>query len=348
MKRYSFKNDYSSLAHKDILKALEDASGEQFEGYGLDSHSLHAAELLKGIIGRDADVHFVSGGTQANLLVISAALRPHEGVIACSGGHISTHEAGAIEATGHKVCTADGTDGKLTPEDIIRIKAEHTDEHMIKPGLVYISQSTEAGTVYKHRELQDLHDCCSNENLLLYMDGARLASAVNSRNSDLTYTTTAELVDAFCFGGTKNGLLFGEAVVICNESLKKDFRYILKQRGAMLAKGATQGIQFEALLTDNLYDRNAIHANSMAYRLADGIRLLGYEFCYEAETNQIFPVIPKEIIGKLYEEYDFHEWKDYGDSMAIRLVTSFNTPETAVDGFLSRLDLWSKQLPKHR
>lgn len=338
MEKYSFKNDYSSLIHPTVLRALTESATKQFDGYGLDVHSLYATHLIrKKIQKEDVDIHFVSGGTQANLIVLSSLLRSYEAVISCSSGHIATHETGAIESTGHKVCTVDSTDGKITVSQIKSVVENHTDEHMVKPKVVFISQSTELGTIYSKKELKDIKDYCSKQELYIYMDGARIAAAVNSRESDLSYADIAGLVDVFYLGGTKNGALFGEAIVICNDNLKDNFRYSLKQKGGMLAKGAAIGIQFEALLTDNVYDQNALHANAMAYRLADGITAIGYKLLNKVETNQIFPIFPKEIVKKLYLNYDFHEWADLKGSVAIRLVTSFDTPIEAVDGFITYL-----------
>jgi len=336
--KYSFRNDYSELAHPQVLQALSAIGSKQFEGYGLDEYSLRAGMLIKKkILDDSADVHFIPGGTHANLIVISAALRPHEAVIAPESGHIFLHEAGAIEATGHKVCVAKGVDGKLRAEDIEAIVAAHDDEHMVSPRLVYISQSTEDGTVYTKAELAAISECCGRNGLYLFIDGARLGAAINSPACDLSYSDIASLADAFYIGGTKNGALFGEAVVICNDGLKRDFRPQIKQKGAMLAKGAAIGAQFEALLNDGLYDELARHANAMAFKLADGIRKKGYGFRYPVETNQIFPVFPAEIAGKLHRLFDFYDWDESGDLTAVRIVTSWATQESIIERFIDDL-----------
>ena len=336
--KYSFRNDYSELAHPQVLKALTDLEKKQFEGYGLDERSIKAAELIKTKINNPtADVHFISGGTQANLVVISSVLRPHEAVIACESGHIFVHEAGAIEATGHKICTVKSNNGKLSAHDIEAIVNFHSDEHMVKPRLVFISQSTELGSVYKKNELISISECCRRNKLYLYLDGARLGSGMNSFACDLLYDVTADLVDAFYIGGTKNGALFGEAIVICNDALKEDFRFHLKQKGALIAKGASIGAQFEALFENDLYDELAIHAIDMALKLANGIKKLGFEFLSEAETNQIFPIFPTTIVEKLHNLYEFYDWKQIDDNTAVRLVTSWATPEDMVDEFLNDL-----------
>ena len=342
--KHSFLNDYSELAHPLVLEALSAVGTRQFEGYGLDEYSLRATEHIKTKIRkRSADVHFISGGTHSNLTVISSALRPHEAVIAPGGGHISIHEAGAIEATGHKVCTVTDSDGKLTADDIESVVTEHCDEHMVNPRLVYVSQSTESGTVYKKAELEAISECCRKNRLYLYIDGARLGAAVNSPACDLTYSDIAELADALYFGGTKNGALFGEAIVICNDDLKPDFRTLLKHRGALLAKGAAIGIQFEALLSGGLYDELARHSNSMAQRLANGIAEAGYDFQYPVETNMIFPVFPLKTAEALHQDYAFYDWLKTGDMTSVRLVTSWATAAETGDAFLADLSKMKKQ-----
>jgi len=337
--KYSFKNDYSELAHPKVLDALSAIGNKQFEGYGLDEFSIEAAMLIcKKIKAPFADVHFISGGTQANLVMISSALRPHEAVIALKSGHIFVHETGAIEATGHKICTREGHNGKLCVADIESVLAEHNaDEHMVKPRLVYISLSTECGTVYTREELAAITIFCRNNGLYLYIDGARLGAAVNSSACDLKYSDIVNMADAFFIGGTKNGALFGEAMVICNEKLKEDFRYILKQRGALLAKSAAMGVQFRTLFTDDLYDKLAQHSNAMAKKLADGIKALGYNFLYPVETNLIVPVFPDAVVRKLREMYGFYDWSNIEDKTAVRLLTSWSTKEDKIDGFLADL-----------
>jgi len=337
--KFSFKNDYSEMAHPRVLEALSNVGKKQFEGYGLDEYSVTASMLIcKKSKAPYADVHFIAGGTHANLVVISSALRPHEAVIAPKTGHIFVHEAGAVEATGHKVCTRDGYNGKINVSDIDSVLAEHPgDEHMVKPRLVYISLSTECGTVYTRAELAAIALCCRNNGLYLYIDGARLGAALNSPACDLKYSDVADMADAFFIGGTKNGALFGEAIVICNENLKEDFRYLLKQRGGLLAKGAAVGAQFVALFTDDLYDELAHKSNVMAKRLADGIRDLGYEFMFPVETNLIVPVFPASIAEKLHEMYGFYDWEKLGDKTAVRMLTSWATPESKVDEFISDL-----------
>jgi len=336
---HSFKNDYSEMVYPNILNALSAVGNRQFEGYGLDEYSATATLLIqKKLKAPYSDIHYISGGTHANLVLISAALRPHEAVIAVESGHIFQHEAGAIEATGHKICVRNGHNGKLTVADIESVLNEHNgDEHMVKPRLVYLSLSTECGTVYTRAELGAIAHCCRKNSLYLYIDGARLANAVNSPACDMKYSDIASLVDAFFLGGTKNGALFGEAIVICNEELQKDFRYLLKQRGGMLAKTAAIGVQFKEFFTGDLYDKLAKHANAMAKKMAKGMADLGYEFLFPVETNLIIPILPNEVVEKLRESYAFYDWQKYDDKTAVRLLTSWATPESVVDRFLADL-----------
>ena len=336
---YSFKNDYSEGAHPRILEALISANLKQSEGYGNDAFSLEAAELLRQkCAAPDAAVHFFSGGTQTNLTAISAFLRPHEAAIAVETGHILVHETGAIEATGHKVILTAGKDGKLEVGKLREVVAAHSDEHMVKPKLVYISNSTETGSLYKKNELEELSDFCRANGLWIYLDGARLGSALASGANDLSLPEVAALVDAFYIGGTKNGALLGEALLIMNDRLKDDFRFHLKQKGALLAKGRLLGIQFLELFRDGLYFELARHANEMAKLMQDGIRQAGYELLLESETNQIFPILPDKLIAKLQERYDFYVWqKIAAEKSAIRLVTSWATPEEAVAAFIEEL-----------
>jgi threonine aldolase len=336
---YSFKNDYSEGAHPRILSALMESNMEQLEGYGEDKYTEKAVELLKEIIRRnDIDIHLFPGGTQTNLTAISAFLRPHEAAIAANTGHILVHETGAIEATGHKIISIDVNDGKLNSELIKSALDAHTDEHMVKPKLVYISNPTEIGSIYTKKELEHLSKFCSDNKLFLYVDGARLGSALCSEENDIELSDLANLVDAFYIGGTKNGALMGEALVICRDSFKEDFRFHIKQKGALLAKGKLLGIQFLELFKDNLYFELANHANAMAKLLKDGIIGAGYSFLTNSPSNQIFPILPNRIIEKLQEKYSFYNWQKIDeDSSAIRLVTSWATKEEKVWDFTQDL-----------
>jgi threonine aldolase len=336
---YSFKNDYSEGAHPRILNALIESNLVQVDGYGEDQFSQKAVELLKERMGRtDVDIHLLSGGTQTNLIAISAFLRPHEAAMAASTGHILGHETGAIEATGHKVLSIETQNGKLTPSDVQTVLDGHPDEHMVKPKLVYISNSTEIGSIYNRSELVQLSDFCKKNHLILYMDGARLGSALCSTENDLQLSDLPTLVDAFYIGGTKNGALIGEALVICKDSLKEDFRYHMKQKGALLAKGRLLGTQFLELFRDNLFFDLAAHANKMAIILRDEISKANISFLTHSPSNQIFPILPNALITELEKHYAFHVWEKVDtDHSAIRLVTSWATKEEEVAAFLEDL-----------
>lgn len=332
---YSFRNDYSEGAHPSILESLVRTNSEQTMGYGEDFYTVEAQGLIRKHIGReDVAVHFLVGGTQVNLTAISAFLRSHEAAIAASTGHIATHETGAIEATGHKVVTVDSEDGKLTPSLIEKILQDHTDEHMVKPKLVYISDSTEIGTIYGKEELKAIYEFCQDHKLILFVDGARLGSALTAKDNDLTMNDLAQYSDAFYIGGTKNGALLGEALVIVNESLKEDFRYFIKQKGALLAKGRVISLGFIELFKENLFFELARHANEMATLLGEGIKKCGYSMLIESTTNQLFPIFPASVVEELKKRFDFIEWEKLSnDQIALRLVTSWHTPKEAIEEF---------------
>lgn len=337
---YSFKNDYSEGAHPRIIEALMKTNMEQTDGYGLDKYSEAAVNILKSKMNRsDAEVHLLVGGTQTNLVSMAAFLRSHEAVISAETGHVLVHETGAIEATGHKVISVPSRDGKLKSQDIIKVVQGHTDEHMVKPKLVYISNPTEIGTLYSKGELQEISKVCKEEKLILYVDGARLGSALMAKDNDLDISELAALVDAFYIGGTKGGALMGEALVICNEELKNDFRFHIKQRGAMFAKGRVLGMQFLELFKDDLYFQLAHHSNRMAEILREGIKKAGYKFMIETSTNQLFPIFNNQDIKILEEEFSFYLWEKVDqEKSAVRLVTSWATKEEEVNRFISLLN----------
>ena len=339
--KYSFFNDYSEGAHPRILEALNKTNLTQETGYGEDSLSLQAANLIKKKVeDPSVAVHFVSGGTQASLILLASMLKPYESVISANSGHINTHEAGAVEATGHKIDAIEVKDGKLTPELIKEIVEVHEDEHMVKPKVVFISNSTEVGTIYKNEGLKKLYQFCKENDLYLYLDGARLGSALCSSENDLTLSDACSLTDDFYIGGTKNGALLGEAIVIKNPELQKNFRRHLKQRGALLAKGRVLGVQFMELFKDDLFFRLAKHANEMASKLSQGISDFGFKFLTNSSTNQIFPILPNSKIEELKQMYGFYVWsKVDSKSSSIRLVTSWATEEDAVNNFLTDLKL---------
>lgn len=332
---YSFKNDYSEGAHPSILEALVKYNLVQEDGYGEDTHSVHAKDLITKHLGdNNCDIHFIPGGTLTNLIAISSFLRPHEACISAFTGHIATHETGAVEATGHKIIELQTTTGKLTKDIIAPTLKEHHFEHMVKPKLVYISNPTEVGTVYNKEELKDLYSFCQDNDLLLYCDGARLGMAL-TLEEELTLEDMATYTDAFFIGGAKIGALVGEALVISTDHLKADMRYYIKQKGALLSKGRLLGIQFEALFTNDLYFELARHGNRLAKMITDGFKDLGCEFMIDSPTNQVFPILDNRHIDKLMEDYEFYIWKEIDkNSSAIRLITSWATTEETVVQFI--------------
>lgn len=339
MRKISFKDDYSEGAHPEILRLLSETNLKQTSGYGEDEFSEKARQIIKNKIqNQSVDIHFVSGGTQANLLVISSVLKPYQSVIAASTAHIAVHEAGAIESTGHKINTVETSDGKLTAEKTREVLEFHTDEHMVMPKLVFISNTTETGCIYSEKELSDLSGFCKKNNLYLYLDGARLASAITSKYNDLNLKKITEYTDIFYIGGTKNGALLGEAIVVKNPELKQDFRYNIKQKGALLAKGRITGIQFKALFENDLYFRLAENANNSAQKISDAIKKRGFNFLYKPVSNQIFPVFPNELIKILLQKFDFYIWSKYNESHSVvRIVCSWATENKSVDEFISHL-----------
>ena len=335
-----FDCDYLEGCHPNILKMLEKTNFEQTDGYGCDKYCEKAKKLILaacGFAGKRGknvpDVHFLVGGTQTNTTVISAILRPHHGVISAVTGHVNVHETGAIESTGHKVLALPSGDGKLTADQVEKyVKSCVNDcnyEHIVQPGMVYISFPTENGTVYSKRELSELRKVCLKYGLPLFIDGARLGYGIKATGNDLTLHDIAALCDVFYIGGTKNGALFGEAVVITNNAFKKDFRNIIKQRGGMLAKGRLLGIQFTALFSDDLYFRLAEHAVKTAAEIKNALKNNGIEFLFDSPTNQIFPVLPDEIYEKLSKKFSFAFWEKVDEKRtAVRICTSWATKES--------------------
>lgn len=336
---HSFTNDYSEGCHPLVLDALARTNMIQQAGYGEDIYTQQAVQMLRDMTGDDsAAVHLVAGGTIANMLVLASVLKPFESVIAAETGHINTHEAGAIEATGHKIETVRTPDGKLRADDIKPLLDKFPLYHTVRPRVVYISDSTEVGTVYTKKELTDLSQFCRDTGLILFLDGARLASALTAATNDLSLADIARLTDVFYMGGTKCGALLGEAIVITNDALKTDFAYHIKQRGAMMAKGRILGIQFATLLKDNLIFDLARHANRMAAKITKAVERAGYSFLTRSDSNQIFPILPHALIEELGQKYNFYIWEQVDSkSAAIRLITSWATPEEKVDAFISDL-----------
>ena len=338
--KISFKNDYSEGCHPRILEALTKSNFDQQDGYGLDNFCKNAMRIiLQKTHSPNSKVHFVSGGTQANLVIISAFLKPHESVVSAKTGHIFDNETGAIEATGHKINSVETSNGKLSPKRIQQVIDAHPIKpHQVKQKLVYISNSTEIGTIYFKKELRELSKFCKLNSLYLFMDGARLGQALSAENNDLSLEDIAKYTDAFYLGGTKNGALIGEAIVINNTKLQEDFEYHLKQKGAMLSKGRLLGIQFQELFKDDLYFDLAQHANNQAMRIKQVLRETGCEWWAETSTNQIFPILENEKIERLLQQFDFYIWRKIDKNCsAIRIITSWATKEEHVNIFIEEI-----------
>ncbi len=347
---WRLQDDYSEGCPQDILDALASSRLESLPSYGTDHHCAEARDAIRTLIGNpQAAVHFVAGGTLANLIVVATLLRPHEAVISVESGHVLGHEAGAIEATGHKVVAVPGEQGKLTPAGVLAaLRAHAAAPHVVKPALVYLSNATELGTVYRRDELAALSRCCREHGLLLYVDGARMATALRSPVGDLTPADLAAFTDVFLLGGTKNGALLGEAIVINDPARDADFAYGVKQRGAMLAKGRVMGLQFAALLAERdigdggererLYFRLADRANAQAARLSRAIAAKGFALWMPTESNQVFPILPRALIARLSTRFAFHVWQDYDEHHAVvRFVASWATPDAAIDALIAAL-----------
>lgn len=332
-----FKCDYSEGAHINILQKLIETNLEQTEGYGLDEYSASAILKIKEKLKDEkADIHFISGGTQANTICLSSFLKPYEAAISVSTGHINTHEAGAIESTGHKVINVQGENGKMRVKDLEQVLVDHYDEHLVKPKLVYISNSTELGTIYTKKELLELKSFIDENNMLFYMDGARIGSAITSEVNDVLFEDLTDIFDAFYIGGTKNGALFGEAIVICNEEYKKDFRYMIKQKGALFAKGRILGIQFEELFKEELYFKIAKNANDMAMKIKKELLSLEYKTYRDSFTNQQFFIIENSVLQDIEKEVALMYWGKYSEEESIvRIVTSWATTEEMTEKLIS-------------
>ena len=333
-----FRNDYGNGAHPAAMEALCKTNLELTEGYGTDPYCRKAVEDIRRLCDcPQAEVHFIVGGTQVNKTAIGAFLRPWEAVIAADTGHIQVHESGAIEHNGHRIFTVSAEDGKLQPEQIHRLcSALQQEETSPEPKLVYISNTTELGTVYTKEELSAIRSACDQWGLYLYCDGARLAAAMAV--SDMDFADYAALCHAFTIGGTKNGLLLGEALVITDHRLMPSFRRCMKQQGAMLAKGRLLGVQFSAVLEDGLYLKLAQHAAQMAGLLSEGLAALGVPMLINSPSNQIFPVLPNEVIDALKQSVSFEYWSSVSDTHScIRFVTAWHTTKEEVDALLALL-----------
>lgn len=338
-----FECDYEEGMHPKILEKIIETNLEQTPGYGNDEYCMSAIRKIKTVCNnQNIDVHFLVGGTQTNKIVIDSILRPYQGVISADIGHINVHETGAIESTGHKILVLKSNNGKITAEQIKRVYNEDFNselrEHMVQPGMVYITNPTEIGTIYKKQELEEISRVCKEYNLPLYMDGARIGYGLMSYENDLLMSDIANYCDVFCIGGTKVGAIFGEAVVISNENLKKDFRYMMKNGGGLLAKGRFLGIQFDTLFTDNLYFEISRYAIDMAMKLKNELIKKGYRFKYDSNTNQQFPIISNEKLQELSQNFTYDYWEKYDENNSvIRICTSWATREENIQKLLEIL-----------
>ena len=342
---YLFHNDYNQICHPAILERLQQIVSMQMDGYSEDICCQAAAKKIHALCGReDVAVHFLVGGTQSNLTVIAAALRPHQAVVGAHSAHINVHETGAIEATGHKVLPLASEDGKIHAEQIRELVdlhwADGAHEHIAQPKMVYISDSTELGTAYTLAELEAISAVCREKGLYLFVDGARLGYALTAEGNNVTLADLARLTDVFYIGGTKVGAMFGEAVVITNPMIAEDFRYIIKQRGGMLAKGWLLGVQFDVLLEDDLYFKIARHANVLADQIRNTLRSKGYPIVAEDRTNQIFTIMPDQALERLKPEFSFsiQERVDKTHTM-VRFCTSWGSTEESVSLLCKALDM---------
>lgn len=332
----NLRNDYCSIAHSDILNELLKCNNKTYVGYGLDEETEIAKELIKKEIGNEnADIHFLPGGTVTNKVFISHILKPYEAVISCETGHINVHETGTIEQSGHKVLTVPSVNGKALAEDIEKIIKIHADEHMVKPKIVYISNPTELGTIYNKKELTSISNICKQYGLYLYVDGARLATALTSTNNDMNIKEFSSLVDGYYIGGTKNGLVLGEALVLLNNDFKKDIRYSIKHFGGMYCKGFVTGIQFKTLFSNNLFYNIGVTQNKLAQKLYNGLSDIGVEFLFKQDTNQIFPIFKNECINELKKSLMFEIWEVGKTHTVIRFVTHYNLTEEDIDETIS-------------
>lgn len=325
------------MCHEKVLEKITACTGEKVIGYGRDHWCELAAEMIcKACNKENLSVHFLVGGTQTNLTVIDAGLRPHQGVISATTGHIHVHETGSIEACGHKILALPTVDGKITAEQVESLMLAHLGdsdaEHTVQPKMVYISNPTELGTIYYKEDLTALHNVCRKYGLYLFMDGARLGYGLTARDNDLTLEDLAELTDAFYIGGTKCGAMFGEAVVFSNPAIAQDFRYLIKQHGGMLAKGWLLGVQFAALMEDNLYFSICKYANEQADAIRQAVKDAGFSLLAETTTNQVFPILPDSLLEKLKEKVTFTEQgRVDATSRAVRFCTSWATSDENVE-----------------
>lgn len=338
-----FECDYLEGAPAQVLEAIAKANLEQHPGYGFDPHSDHAKDLIRQACrSPQAGVYFLVGGTQANLIVLAAGLKPYQGVIAPQTSHIFNHETGAIEATGHKILSVETKDGKLTAQQVKEVCRSYWNEthklFFVQPGMVYVSQTTEVGTMYSKAELAAIYDVCNEYHMKLFVDGARLGYALEAPGSDMTLADLPQLCSVFTIGGTKQGALFGEAVVVMDDELSREFPYHIKQRGGLMAKGWLLGVQYEALFTDDLYLKLAKHAADLAVKVHDGLKSAGFDFYFDHMTNQQLPVLTQAQFDALSREYSFDLFAALPDGrIAARICTSWATKQEDIEKLLSDL-----------
>lgn len=338
-----FDSDYMAGGHPAVMNRLMATNLEHTVGYGRDHYTAEAREMILSLCGLEhGEVFFFEGGTQTNATIIDALLRNYQGVLAADNGHINVHEAGAVEAWGHKVLTLPGHDGKLDATEVAdfidEFYSDDTNEHMVAPGAVYISYPTELGTIYSRAELTALYEACSSRNVPLFIDGARLAYGLNADGNELTLRDIASLCDVFYIGGTKCGALFGEAMVTRRPELFPRFTTLIKRHGAMLAKGRLLGVQFLTLMSNGLYDEIGRHAVKLAAKMKAGFAAKGYELYIDSPTNQQFFVLPNETIARLRENFSFELWGPMREKATpVRFVTDWTTTENDIDSLLGAL-----------
>ena len=343
-----FENDYCEGAHPAILQKLTETNFEKVSGYGTDPYCASAREKIRAACAcPEADVQFISGGTQSNAIVIASMLQRWQGVVAAATGHVAGHEAGAIEYTGHKVITLPQHNGKMDAAElralVATFYADDNHDHMVFPGMVYISHPTEGGTLYTKAELTALYDTCRRYGLPLFIDGARLGYGLMAEESDMTLPEIARLCDVFYIGGTKVGALFGEAVVIMNENLKKDFRFIMKQRGGRMAKGRLLGVQFDTLFTDDLYFKISRHAIEMAHQIRDIFVSAGYPLLFDSPTNQQYPIMSDDELAILGKSFGYEYWERVDETHSgVRFCASWATKQEHVDALRAAVNALKK------
>lgn len=323
--KYSFRNDYNQVGHPRIIETLLKNAYTMNVGYGEDEITKELEQLISNKVEGKANIHLLVGGTLANKIVISKILRPYEAVISCDTGHINVHETGAVEATGHKIITVTKSDGKLESKDIIEVMNVYNEVHRVFPKVVYISNSTEIGTVYTKKELMELYNTCKKYGLYLFLDGARLPIALTTKNTALTLKDIYDYTDVFYISGTKNGMPLGEMIVIKNDEINDNFKYHLKNQGAMVSKTFTLSYMFMEYFKDDFYLSLAKNANELAGYLREQFISLNINIKYPNDTNQIFIELDNKIIDKIKKDYEFEIWEKLKDTTIIRIVTSFNT-----------------------